>query len=266
MTNKYIENINNAYSDHDKAWEIYHDHIEARRVQLNAVEKLYEKPLDILNKEVSKKLKAKHEVVAEAISNTPQWYKDKELFTIVMDCMYEEYSKNFFHHNEFYPVSHAVDDSFKDIFADLTWPHSLFFWYSEKGRVEESEVKFATPTIHLDASESDDKLEKLAHNLDDYLHVAHSLLEGKKGVYDIYIPVDRNEETCEDDFCGIEDDFCGIYSPAPGKYKVKTEVITSHYTFNGNTDGCISLLEALKEVQRDHWFSDNEDIHSSHDQ
>lgn len=259
MSNNYLENINNAYSDHDKALEIYHDHLEAKRVQLEAVEKLYEKPLDILNKEVAKKLKAKHEVVAEAISNTPQWYKDKELFTIVMDCMYEESSKNFFHHNEFYPVSHAVDDIFKDIFADLTWPHSLFFWYSEKGRLEESEVKFATPTIHLDASESDDKLEKLAYNLDDYLHVAHSLLEGKKGVYDIYIPVDRNEETCEDDFCGI-------YSPAPGKYKVKTEVITSHYTFNGNTDGCISLLEALKEVQRDHWFSDNEDIHSSHEE
>lgn len=34
-TNKYLEDINNAYSDHDKAWEIYHDHIEAKRVQLD---------------------------------------------------------------------------------------------------------------------------------------------------------------------------------------------------------------------------------------
>lgn len=163
MSNSYLENINNACSDHEKALEIYHDHLEAKRVQLEAVEKLYEKPLDILNKEVAKKIKAKHEVVAEAIYNTPQWYKDKEFFTIVMDCMYQEDSKNFFYHNEFYPVSSAVDDSFKDIFADLTWPHSLFFWYSEKGRLEESEVRFATPTIHLDASESDDKLEKLAY-------------------------------------------------------------------------------------------------------
>lgn len=258
MINNYLENINNACSDHEKALEIYHDHLEAKKVQLNAVEKLYEKPLDILNKEVAKKLKAKHEVVAEAVSNTPQWYKDKEFFTIVMDCMYQEESKNFFYHNDFYPVSQAVDDSFKDIFVDLVWPYSLFYWYGENNKLEESEIKFAVPTIHLDGSESDDKLEKLAHNLDDYLHVAHSLLEGKKGVYDIYIPVDRSEET-------YEDDFCGIYSPAPGKYKVKTEVITGHYTFNGNTDGCISLLEALKEVLRDHWFSDDKGIYSSHD-
>ena len=226
MTINYLENINNAYDAHEK--------------------------------EVAKKLKAKHEVVAEAVSNTPQWYKDKELFTIVMDFMYQEDSKSFFYYEKFYPVSNAVDDSFKDIFDDLVWPHSLFFWYSEKGRLEESEVKFATPTIHLDGSESDDKLEKLARNLDDYLRVAHSLLEGKKGIYDRYIPIDRNEET-------YEDDFCGIYSPAPGNYKVKTEVITGNYTFNGNTDGCTSLLEALKEVLRDHWVSDDKDIYSSHD-
>lgn len=258
MSNKYLENINNACNDHEKSLKIYHDHLEAKKVQLNAVEKLYEKPLEILNKEVAKKLKAKYEVVAEAVSNTPRWYKDKELFTIVMDCMYQEDSNIFFYRNKFYPVSNAVDDSFKDIFDDLVWPHSLFSWYGEESELEKSEVKFVPPTIHLDGSESDDKLEKLAYNLDDYLRVAHSLLEEKKGVYDIYIPVDRSEETCEDDFCGI-------YSPAPGKYKVKTEVITGHYTFNGNTDGCTSLLEALKEVRRDHWFSDDKDIHSSYD-
>ena len=72
MSNSYLENINNAYNDHDKVLEIYHDHLEAKRVQLDAVEKLYKNPLDILNKEVAKKLKAKHEVVAEAVSNTPQ--------------------------------------------------------------------------------------------------------------------------------------------------------------------------------------------------
>lgn len=65
----------------------------------------------------------------------------------------------------------------------------MFSWYGEESELEKSEVKFATPTIHLDASESDDKLERLARNLDDYLRVAHSLLEGKKGVYDIYIPM-----------------------------------------------------------------------------
>ena len=34
MTNKYLENINNAYNDHDKVLEIYHDHLEAKKRQL----------------------------------------------------------------------------------------------------------------------------------------------------------------------------------------------------------------------------------------
>ena len=31
MINNYLENINNACSDHEKALEIYHDHLEAKK-------------------------------------------------------------------------------------------------------------------------------------------------------------------------------------------------------------------------------------------
>ena len=108
------------------------------------------------------------------------------------------------------------------------------------------------PNVRLNASDSDEKLEKLAYNLDDYINSIHSARANsaqasKEGI--------KEEVRFRVDHCfnpHHESMYSTVFSPEPGQYTM--DVVVNDEKQRVDYVGCVSLLELLQEVRRNYWY------------
>lgn len=259
MSNKYLEDIKKAQQDYINAENAHYQHVEEKKKKIAEINKFYD-DVFISNKEkMWEVLEAKSKAIAKAIKNTPQWYKVEEIFIPAMDCVYQEavmpysYKKE----NELH-ATNAMNGSFEDIFEEMTWDNTNVYW-NDMGDFRKAPI----PDVRLNASDSDDKLEKIARNLDDYINSIHStraksVQASKEGIKEeVRFKVEHCFNPHREGFNST------VFSPESGKYTMNV-VVNEEKQCVDYVD-CTSLLELLQEVRRNYWFSDDEGIYSSHD-
>lgn len=248
MSNKYLEDIKKAQQDYINAENTHYDYVEEKNKKIVEINKFYDDIFSSNKEKMWEVLEAKSKAIAKAIENTPQWYKVEEIFIPAMDCVYQEevmpysYKKE----NELH-ATNAMNGSFEDIFEEMTWNNTNVYW-NDMGDGRNAPI----PDVHINASDSDDKLEKLAHNLDDYINSIHSARANsaqasKEGI--------KEEVRFRVDHCfnphhkGM---YSTVFSPEPGQYTM--DVVVNDEKQRVDYVGCVSLLELLREIRRNYWY------------
>ena len=255
MPNKYLEDIKKAQQDYINAEKTHHEYVEEKKKKIAEINKFYDDIFTSNKENLWETLEAKSKAIAKAIENTPQWYKVEEIFIPAMDCAYqEEVMPYFYKSSNKLHTTNAMDDSFDNIFEEMTWDITNAYWNDMRdGR------KAPIPAIRLNASDSDDKLEKLAQNLGDYINSIHSARaksaqSSKEGT--------KEEVRFRVDHCfnpHHERMYTTVFSPESGKYTMNV-VVNDEKQCVDYVD-CVSLLEILQEVRRNYYYGYKESFH-----
>lgn len=255
MSNKYLEDIKKAQQDYINAENTHYEYVEEKKKKIVEINKFYDDIFSSNKEKMWDVLEAKSKAIAKAIENTPQWYKVEEIFIPAMDCAYQEEVMPYFYKNSNkLHTTNAMDDSFDDIFEEMTWDSTNVYW-NDMGDGRKAPI----PAIRLNASDSDDKLEKLAQNLGDYINSIHSARAksaqaSKEGIKEeVRFRVDHCFNPHHESF------YSTVFSPEPGQYTM--DVVVNDEKQCVDYVGCVSLLELLQEVRRNYWYGYKESFH-----
>lgn len=237
------DDITAACRHYDEAAERYNDCTLDKKHQIDAIDKDFEQPLAKLTEELESALYDKHLRVARTVIDYSQWYKDKQLLDYVLHCVYVEEAAAYFYIYNKYPVTHAVDARFKDIFAGLVKSVRFTQW-NNRNNVD---TRFFTPTLRIPADTTDAKLEQLATNLDEYLVSMSELKQPASKDRPIYVPV--NDHGSQWDTW-----HCGLYFTAPNNYALALQSLPGK-NYPPKDNDIRPLLDILKKIREKYYYN-----------
>lgn len=219
---------------------------EAKKEEMKPIETKYRKPLKKAENALDKALIQQHKAIAETIKNNPDWYTDPTLYKLAVEGSWTENNRPFFFdHNECY-IDNAITST--SLFSNRLLNSETHYYVT--GHYE-NKARIVSVEIMLDASTSDEELEELAKLLEPYMDALRYYTAQETNYTENQAQASIFEHTLS------EYGSYSIVTEEKGEYNIAKSVYGSCRP-SGNT---APLLDVLKTVRKEHWFSDKKHVH-----